>query len=104
MKILALLQPQHRHHTPGVIAELSSDELERLLGGAQYAKIPELKPGIAVEICKRFDHAQDILNEAAAAKKLPQALRAFADTLETLHPAIDAIIDPVIDASFEVKQ
>lgn len=101
MKIIALL-PQNTYSPPGVIAELSGSELERLLGGARYAKFPPLKPGDSIEINKRFDHANDILSAAEAAKKLPQALRAFADTLETLHPAIDDIADPVIDASFEV--
>lgn len=81
--------------------QLSGDELNRIVGGGTYEK-PQIMVGHDVLINKRFDHATSILNEAASNKKLPNALRAFADTLETLHPAIDAITDEVIDASFEV--
>lgn len=104
MKIIALLSSSYRGSAPPAIVELSSSELHRLIGGGQYSSVPELKNGMVVEIDKRFDHANDVLSAAEAAKKLPQALRAFADTLETLHPAINDITDPVIDASFEVTK
>lgn len=102
MKILGILPGGYRPHECGAIVQLDYSELCRIIGGARYAGTGTLKPGTDVEIDKRFDHAQEVLAAATAAKKLPQALRAFADTLETLHPAIDDITDPVIDASFEV--
>ena len=100
MKILALL-PTNHFNQPGAIVQVDGVELSCIVGGSQYAKPELVKVGQDVKIHVRFNHAQDILNEAAAAKKLPQMLRAFADTLETIHPSIDAITDPVIDASWE---
>ncbi len=105
MKILALV-PEGHGYLSGAIVQVTGDELTRIAGGVRHATTTLqslVKLGANVEINKRFDHAQDVLAEAHAAKKLPQALRAFADTLETLHPSIEDIENPPIDAEFEVK-
>lgn len=102
MKIIALLTDRY-HDTTGAVIEVTSPELFRILGTTQ-SSVNKLFPGCQAEINMRYDHAQDVLAAAADAKKLPSALRAFADTLETLHPAINDITDPVIDASFEVTK
>lgn len=102
MKILGILPGHYRPHECGAIVQLDYSELQRVIGGGAYANTGTIKPGMDVEINKRFDHAQDMLAAANSAKKLPGVLRALADTLEITHPAIQDIIEPVIDASFEV--
>lgn len=106
MKIIALL-PEGSGYLPGAVVSLTGYELARIVGGDRHGTTDlhkRIKIGAEVEVNGRFDHAQDVLKAAHEAKKLPQALRAFADTLETLHPAINEVTDPVIDASFEVTQ
>ena len=100
MKIIARLTDRY-HDTTGAIVEMTSDELRTILG-LEYRKEKDLGVGQQVEISNRYRHAMEVLSAANAAKKLPNALRAFADTLETVHPAIDDIVEPVIDAEFEV--
>lgn len=103
MKIVGILPGRYSSDPiTGAIVELSRAELCRILGKNGDAILRLVLPGAVVEINERFDHAQDVLAAANSAKKLPGVLRALADTLEITHPAIQDIIEPVIDSSFEV--
>lgn len=100
MKILARL-PDYRNAPSGAIVELNNTELAIITGGNQYAKIDSLKPGDAVGIHSEFCLSQAMLQKASEALKLPGILRAFADTLDTVKPKIDAIITPAQEPEIE---
>lgn len=105
MRIIATL-PEGHGYMPGAIIQVTGSELSRIIGAEVYPGrdvIDRVTPGRNVEINKRFDHARHVIDAAQEAKKLPNALRAFADTLETIHPAIDDVTNPVIEASLGVS-
>lgn len=103
MKVIGIQPGRYSSDPPvGMLVELTPAELVRIIGETKSHVERYVTTGSTVNICQRYDHAMDVLRAAGEAKKLPSALRAFADTLETLHPAIADIEEPVIDASFEV--
>lgn len=94
VKILATL-PEMSGYMPGAIIQVTGSELSRIIGGKGYPDrqvIERVWAGQTVEIDRRFDHAQDVCNQADEANKLPHILRTLADTLEMAHPAIDKVV------------
>ena len=93
MKILAQI-PEGTGYIPGAIVQLSGEELAILSG---HSNKDRLGVGVVVEITKRFKHATKVLSECDHARKLPNALRALADTLEMTHPAIEKVCEEPAD-------
>lgn len=101
MEIIARLQDWQKKNS-GAIVKLTDRELAIVAGGGVYAAHEHFKPGDIVDVHADFILSQNVRKGASESIKLPGILRAFADTLETVKPQIDAIVNSPVDSEAEV--
>lgn len=100
MKILAIV-PSYRHGADApmrFICELTSLEMDLVSGLTKrmdYTSVQE------VEICNKYQHAMNVVNKCHEAAKIPGTLRAIADMMAIVVPAIEEVAKEETEVKFD---
>lgn len=94
MKILAIVPSYHdAGRTPSkFLCELDNDEMKIIASGAcggEYSG--DFRMVREIELSKKFRHAMEVLRKCHEASKIPGTLRAIADLMAIVVPAIEEV-------------